>query len=48
MFMSANLHEPSADMTGAVAKARAEEQHLSDVRECNTSMNHLLTLTSAL
>jgi hypothetical protein len=38
----ANTHEPSADMTGAVASAEQREQ-LSDVHECKHSMNHLLT-----
>jgi hypothetical protein len=39
-------HEPSADMTSAVAKRR-ENSDLSDVHECKHSMNHLL-MTSAV
>jgi hypothetical protein len=41
MFMSATLHEPSADMTGAVASAAKRTASQADVHECKHSMNHL-------
>jgi hypothetical protein len=42
MFMSANTHEPSADMTGAVEAQSRESNDQADVR-VQTPMNHLPT-----